>query len=183
MADGTEAQERLKKLCELWEKVADIAGNPTVDFFSKNLWETVPEIWREELLSMDDEELRLLHGLKLRSKERGGSDGSSVGEQPFHDFVRTASELCVDRAYDWHMEVENIHEPSERVCVGSQDMRDVVFVDKKWHKGMNEKKREEIRGMRDIVVVLANAHGISLAVDVGAGKGYLSHCLGVSGLR
>ncbi|KAJ1490421.1 hypothetical protein T484DRAFT_1777491 [Baffinella frigidus] len=75
---AVEAESRAEELAALLATLLPIVSTSPVEFFRLNLWDTVPESWRAELLAVDDEDLPALSTgeLTLRCEEPAPAAGS-----------------------------------------------------------------------------------------------------------
>ncbi|XP_075856364.1 methyltransferase-like protein 25B isoform X2 [Microcebus murinus] len=132
-----------------------------IEFFTDNLWDTLPNSWQEALDGLNPPQLATL----LLGKPGEGEvvRYRSVWPLTLLALKSTAYALAFTRTPGFHTPSEFLENPSQSSRLTAP-----------FRKHVRPKKQHEIRRLGELVKKLSNLIGCTQVVDVGSGQGHLS---------
>ncbi|XP_065916738.1 probable methyltransferase-like protein 25 isoform X2 [Dysidea avara] len=151
-----ELEEWAGNLYEFIRSREEICTRHMVDFFIDDVWNKLPQKWRDSLLPQPLPDICKLAVQCTRT---------SVAQDSLEEFLLQAKSLCLAK------------QCRERSCSDSEHKRLASFA-------MTSKKSYEVQNMSCTITDMCRVNGIDQVLDFGSGKGYLSEYLSMtSGLQ
>eukprot|EP00026_Physarum_polycephalum_P007483 Phypoly_transcript_07545.p1 GENE.Phypoly_transcript_07545~~Phypoly_transcript_07545.p1 ORF type:complete len:497 (+),score=58.29 Phypoly_transcript_07545:102-1592(+) len=135
----------------------------SIEFFTKSVWDTIPESWKEPLLGLSNEEAAAFPQGKVLKQD---------WPQSLADFVSDIRKLSMPRN-----EVNQF--PLPTLSQSFQTVNKIGFSLPSLSRNMTAKKVHEVTKLSDLVSHIATSFGSESVdvVDIGSGEGYLGQVL------